>query len=165
MRRTYLFKLYRSRKNRHLHALIDIASNVYNHLLALQRTFYRIHKKYVSLYRLHKHLTKLKSKQRFSHWNQLGSQASQEVVERLDKGYKRFFEALKKKSKRNICPPRFKSRVKYRSFTLKQAGYKLLSDNRIRIGKRIYKFFNSREIEGEIKTLTIKRDSLGDLYP
>ncbi|MGK0289556.1 MAG: putative transposase [bacterium] len=50
------------------------------------------------------------------------------------------------------------------SFTLKQSGYKLLDGNKIRIGKKVFKFFKSRKIEGEIKTVTIKRDTLGNFY-
>ena len=34
----------------------------------------------------------------------------------------------------------------------------------IKIGKRIYKFWKSREIEGKIKTITIKRNPLGELF-
>lgn len=34
----------------------------------------------------------------------------------------------------------------------------------IKLGKKNYKFFKSRDIEGEIKTVTIKRDALGDVY-
>lgn len=75
-----------------------------------------------------------------------------------------FFEAIKKKLKRKICPPRFKPTRKYKSFILKQAGNKLLDLGHIRIGKNIYKFFNSLDIDGEIKTLTIKRDMLGDIH-
>ncbi len=164
MKRTYVFKLYRSKKNKKLHRLIEIASSVYNHLLALQKCFYRFYKSYIPLYRLQKHLTKLKQFQRFCHWNQLGSQALQEIAERIDKGYKRFFDALRKKREWKVCPPRFKPARKYKSFTLKQAGYKLFEDHCIRIGKEKYKFFKSRTIQGEIKTLTIKRDSLGDIY-
>jgi putative transposase len=54
--------------------------------------------------------------------------------------------------------------VKYKSFTLKQAGYKLLDDNTVLIGKRKYKFFKSRDIDGKIKTVTIKRDTLNNIY-
>ncbi len=53
---------------------------------------------------------------------------------------------------------------KYKSFTLKQAGYKFLSGNRIKIGKQIFKFSLSQKIEGEIKTLTVKRNNLGELF-
>ena len=80
----------------------------------------------------------------------------------LDKGYKVFFRNRKHGTKSS--PPSFKKAKKYKSFTLKQAGYKLYPDNRIKIGSRIYKYHKSREIEGKVKTLTVKRDSLGDLY-
>ena len=53
--------------------------------------------------------------------------------------------------------------MKYQSFNLKQGGSPT-TGNRITIGKQQYRFFNSREIEGNIKTLTIKRDALGDFH-
>ena len=57
----------------------------------------------------------------------------------------------------------------YRSFTLKQAGWKLLDSvdkryGRIQIGKREYKFVQHRQINGVIKTVTVKRDSAGRLW-
>ena len=60
--------------------------------------------------------------------------------------------------------PRFKKRKYYKSFTLKQAGWKLLQENYIRIGKRIYRYFKSREVLGNPKRCTIKRDSAGDVW-
>ena len=78
--------------------------------------------------------------------------------------YKLFFDSIKANAKRKVAPPTFKKRIKYRCFTLKQAGYKLLDKNKIKIGKRIFKYHKSREIEGSIKTLTVKRDPLGDIY-
>jgi putative transposase len=106
---------------------------------------------------------------KYAHWNQLGSQAIQDVVERIDRAYTLFFSNIKAGRRltgrrRKASPPHFKKRIKYKSFTLKQAGYKLLQGNYIRIGKRIYRYFKPRDIEGNPKTLTIKRDALGDLY-
>ena len=46
-----------------------------------------------------------------------------------------------------------------------QAGYKFLGGNRIKIGTRIFQYWNSREIEGTIKTVTVKRTPLGELFP
>ena len=60
--------------------------------------------------------------------------------------------------------PRFKARRKYKSFTLLQAGWKILPGNRIKIGKCIYRHFNSRDIHGNLKRCTIKRDAIGDVY-
>ena len=36
--------------------------------------------------------------------------------------------------------------------------------NRVKIGSRVYQFWKSREIEGTVKTLTIKRTPLGELF-
>ena len=60
--------------------------------------------------------------------------------------------------------PRFKPRRKYKSFTLLQAGWKLLPGNRIKMGKHIYQYFQSRDIEGTPNRCTIKRDAVGDIY-
>ena len=53
---------------------------------------------------------------------------------------------------------------KYKSYTLKQAGWKLLEGNAVQIGTQKYRYFKSRTIEGVVKTVTIKRDALGDIY-
>jgi len=105
-----------------------------------------------------KHIAKLRK--RIKYWQQVGSQACQEICQRIDKAYKLFF----KQFKRGTRPPSFKKTRKYKSFTLKQAGYKFLSGNKIRIGNRVYKFSKSREIKGKIKTLTVKRNNLGELF-
>ena len=55
-------------------------------------------------------------------------------------------------------------KFRYKSFTLKQTGYKLLDGNELVICGQKYKYFKSREIEGKIKTLTVKRDSVNDLW-
>ena len=47
---------------------------------------------------------------------------------------------------------------------MKQVGYWLLEENKIVIMGNTYKYSKSRDIEGKIKTLTVKRDSLGDIY-
>lgn len=162
MIRTYSFKLYSSKKNRKLHKQIDIAALVYNHCIALHRRYYRLFKKSLNANRLKKHLTKLKRLPKFSYMLEIGSQSVQDVVERIDRAYRLFFNNLK--SKIRTAPPSFKKVSKYKSFTLKQAGYKFLDGNKLKIGKTIYKYLKSREIEGRVKTLTVKRDALGDIY-
>ncbi len=118
--------------------------------------------KSLHVYKLQRHITKLKKRQRYSFWKQLGSQAIHDITFRIDKGYKLFFRNLKHGVK--TAPPSFKKRVRYKSFTLSQCGWKLLDGNRIKLGKRFFRFYKSREIEGRIKTVTIKRDPIGDLY-
>ena len=155
--KTYQFKLYNSKRNKHIFSQIEFASEIYNHCIALGRRYYKLYGKYLSANRIKVHITKLKNLPKFSQWRNLNSQAIQDVVERIDRGYKLFFD------KHNKRPPKFKSRKVYKSFTLKQTGYGFYG-NQIRIGHFHYKFFKSREIEGKVKTVTVKRDSLGDVY-
>jgi len=97
------------------------------------------------------------------HWQQLGSQACQDVVERMDKDYQRFF-AYGKHGRASVGRPSFKKIAKYKSYTLKQTAWKLLGANKLRLHNHTYKFVKHREINGDIKTVTVKRDSLNRLW-
>ena len=55
---------------------------------------------------------------------EVGSQVLQDVIERLDKAYKAFFRRVKHGNGK-VGFPRFRSRDRYDSFTLKQTGWKL----------------------------------------
>lgn len=161
--RTFVFKMYRAARNRKLHKRIGIACDIYNHCIALHRRYYRMFGKYLNMYRLQAHLAKLKKRKRHAYWNGLGSQAIQNVTERIDRAYKLFFANLRRGVR--TAPPSFKKKRKYRSFTLKQkAGWKIGDGNTIVIDKQEYRYHKSREIEGTVKTVTVKRDALGDLY-
>jgi len=160
--RTYCFKLYKSKRNTKLHRQINAAGLIYNHCIALHKRYYRLFKKQLNSNKLKVHLTKIKKLTRFSYIKEIGSQAVQDIAERIDRAYKLFFENLKRKVR--TAPPSFKKVAKYKSLTLKQAGYKFLDGNRLRIKDTVFKYFKSRCFEGKIKTLTIKRDSLGDVY-
>lgn len=159
---TYYFKAYNSKKNKHLHNLINLACLIYNHCIALHKRYYRRYKKYLNIYHLQRHLTKLKKTSKFSHFKLLDAQAIQDITQRIDRAYKLFFKNRKKKKR--WSPPSFKKVKKYKSFTLKQANYKVLEDNYLEIDDIVYRYFKSRDIIGKIKTLTIKRNSLGDIY-
>jgi putative transposase len=159
--RTYKFKLYRSKKNRYLHQQIDLAGLIYNHCIALHRRYYRLTGKSLNQYDLMRHLTKLKKLPRYAHWKLVGSQAIQDIVQRIERAYKLFFGNLKRKVK--TAPPAFRKVKQYRSFTLKQAGWKLLDSNRVYIQGQVYKYSKSRDIPANVKTATVKRDTLGNL--
>jgi putative transposase len=127
-----------------------------------------MYKKHLSYFKLKAHLAKLKRLPKYAWWTQLRAQVIQNIAERIDKGYQRFFQNLKDrkagKTTQRIGPPGFRKIAKAKSFTMTQDGWKLFEDNRIQIHGTIYKFAKSREIEGTIKTVTIKRDALGELY-
>ncbi|NET07135.1 MAG: transposase [Symploca sp. SIO2B6] len=152
------FKLYAHKRNRYLKRSINAAGVIYNHAIALHKRYYRIWGQHLSCGKLQKHLAKLRKRNQF--WQLVGSQAVQDICQRIEKGYQRFFKHHKKGAR----PPNFKKVKKYKSLTLKQAGYKFLGGNRLKIGKRVYQFWKSRPIEGIVKTLTIKRTPLGELF-
>ena len=160
--KTYCFKLYQSKRNRKLHKQINAAGLIYNHCIAIHKRYWKLYHKSLNIYVLQKHLTKLKKIPKFSYMKEIGSQAVQDITQRIDRAYKLFFRNLKHNVR--TAPPSFKKIRKYKSFTLKQAGWKLLENNTIRFGKQNYRYFKSREIQGEVKTITIKRDTLGDIY-
>ena len=154
--------MYSNHTNRELQQTIDSHAEVWNHFVSLCRRYHAIYGKYPGKKALMRYLTKLKRLPRFSHWNLLPSQSLQDVIDRLDKAYSKLFTD-RTNSKRS-GRPRFKRRKLYKSYTLKQAGWKLLQNNYIRIGKRIYRYFKSREVLGNPKRCTIKRDSVGDVW-
>ncbi len=156
--KTLKFKLYNHKRNRYLKRSINAAGVIYNHCIALHRRYYQMWGKHLSCAKLQSHIAKLRNRNPF--WQSVGSQAVQDICQRIEKAYQLFF----KHNKKGVRPPGFKKVKKYKSFTLKQAGYKFLGGNRVKIGNKVYQFWKSREIEGKVKTLTIKRTALGELF-
>ena len=169
--RTYKDKLQNHKRNRHLQTETRIISEVSNHFVALMLRHYRLFGdcegyKRASYNRLSEHLTKLKKLEKYAHWHIPYSWALQECLRRLDRGYTNFFEGRAKR------PPQFKGWRKYRSMTFNGNQVKIevleKSDGclvaKIRINGRWYRFWYSREIRGNIKRVTLKRDPLGDWY-
>ncbi|NJK27350.1 MAG: transposase [Coleofasciculaceae cyanobacterium SM2_3_26] len=156
--KTLKFKLYNHKRNRHLKRQINAAGVIYNHCIALHRRYYRMFKKHLSCTKLQSHIAKLRKRNPF--WQTVGSQSVQDICQRIEKAYQLFF----KHHKKGVRPPGFKKVRKYKSFTLKQAGYKFLGENRVKIGDRVYRFWKSQELEGVIKTVTVKRTPLGELF-
>ena len=156
--KTLKFKLYQHKRNRYLKRTINAAGIIYNHCIALHKRYYRMFKKHLNCAKLQAHIAKLRKRKTF--WQQVGSQAVQDICQRIEKAYQLFF----KHHGKGVRPPNFKKVKRYKSFTLKQAGYKFLGGNRIQIGKRVFQFWKSREIEGTVKTVTVKRTPLGELF-
>jgi putative transposase len=156
--KTLKFKLYSHKRNRYLKQSINAAGVIYNHCIALHKRFYRRWGKHLACAKLQSHIAKLRKRNSF--WQKVGSQAVQDICQRIEKAYQLFF----KHHQKGVRPPGFKKVRKYKSFTLKQAGYKFLGGNRVKIGQRVYQYWNSREIEGRVKTVSIKRTPLGELF-
>ena len=155
--KTYKYKLYNRDALKYLDSILVVSSRIYNHCIALHRKYYALYHKLLNKYDLQKHLTKLKKQ--YLEWNNVPSQAIQDITDRIDRSYRLFYSNLKKGIKTN--PPHFQKSSKYKSFTTKQAGYKFFEDNKIRIGEKIFPYWKSRSFNGKVKTLTVKRKSSG----
>ena len=152
----YKYKLYRSKQFKHLDAMLREAAWVWNHALALQKRYYRMY---------HKYNDNVRFQHKWICWygksSRLHSQTVQEILERLDASYQRFFKHIQQR------PPKFKKADWFTSFRFKQGGYSLngnvLTINKI---KKHYKFSLSRPYVGvgRIKTVTVKRSPLGEYY-
>ena len=154
---TYEYKLYSSRRNKKLNNMINLSALIWNHCIALHKRFYKLYHKHLNCNKLKKHLTKIKRFKKYVYMNELDAQSIQNVAERIEISYQRFF-------KKQSGIPKFKKVKKYKSFTLKQSGYKFLDETTVLIKKQKYKFHKNQKLEGDIKTVTVKRNALGDIY-
>lgn len=150
---SYKYKLYRTNKTKFLDRMLREACFVWNHALALQKRYYCLYHKYIGIGKMKAHFAKR------IHRNLLHSQTTQEILERLDTAYQRFFKRLAKR------PPKFRKAKDFSSFLFRQGGYSLngnvLTVNNI---KKRFKFSLSRPYDGKVKTLTIKRSHLGEFF-
>jgi putative transposase len=90
------------------------------------------------------------------------SQVLQDVLRRLDKSFKAFFRRVK--AGEDPGYPRFKGQGWYKSFAYPQAGFKF-EGSKLTLSKiGPIRIFKHREVEGKIKTCTIKKDKLGHWY-
>ena len=62
MIKTYKYKLYKTKRLKHLHRLINISAGIYNHCIALHKRYYRLYGKTLNKYVLQKHITKVNGK-------------------------------------------------------------------------------------------------------
>jgi putative transposase len=78
------------------------------------------------------------------------SQVLQDVIKRIDRSFQNFFNGF--------GYPRFQGRNRYNTFTFPQSGFEIngMELNLSKIGN--IRIFQHREIEGRIKTCTIKKD-------
>lgn len=88
----------------------------------------------------------------------------QDVLRRLKKAFDNFFRRCMECAKEKGYP-RFKGKGRYRSFTYPESGFKL-EGSRLTLSKITgsIRVFRHREIEGKVKTCTIKKDGTGAWY-
>jgi putative transposase len=133
-----------------------LCQKLYNAALQQRIICYRERRETLSFFDQQNQLPELRRE--FPEYKSIGSQVLCDVVERLDKAYKDFFRRVNNRSGK-VGFPRFRSRDRYDSFTIRQAGWKL--DGKYLTIRNVgrFKLRLSRPIQGEIKTITIRRQS------
>ena len=151
---TYKYRLYKTKKTRSINAMLRECAYVWNRALALQRRYYKLYKKYIPYVRMAKHFTKRYNR------NLIHSQTLQEILERQDAAFQRFFKHLSKR------PPKFRRSEDFTTLVFKGKGGYCLKDNTFKINRlnKTYKFSLSRPYEGNVKTLSVKRTPMGEYY-
>ena len=115
--RTYKYKMQHHKRNRHIESdLKSACACLGTTLLRCGRRHFKIYGKCEdykrpSYSRLSRHLTKLKQLEKYTSWRIAYSWCVQNVLKRIEFGYKKFFKGDAKR------PPKFKGRVKYASQT------------------------------------------------
>ncbi len=148
----YKYKLYKTKRTKHIGNMLKEAAFTWNKALALQKRYYSLYGKYVNKYRLQKWFDK-RIKRHY-----LGSQVRQEIIERLDTAYNRFFKKVAQR------PPKFKKSADFVSIVYKQVGYKINGNELILNKKFRFKFSKSRDFEGTIKRIIVKRSRVNEYY-
>jgi putative transposase len=161
MRLTYKYRLNPTSAQRtSLERVLELCRWVYNDTLALRKNTYEQEGKSLSLYDTAAFLTQWKAAKPVL--KEVHSQVLQNVQERVDLAFKAFFRRVKAGEEPGY--PRFKGKGLYDSFTFPQSGFKLVGD-KLRISKvGDVSIKLHRPICAEIKTLTIRRDSVGNWY-
>ena len=157
MRFAYKYRLYPNRAQVHfLENQLHEACDLYNAALQERRDAWKICRKSINYYDQANQLKSLRDEVLIGLAN---FSCCQDVLRRLDKTFQAFFARVRRGEKPGF--PRFRSFRRYDSITFPSYGdgCRLLDDGKLRIqGVGLIKVKLYRPVEGEIKTVTIKRD-------
>ena len=158
LKKTFRYRLYpTSKQKKALQASLDACRWAYNQTIEIRNKMWEEEKKSLSLYDTSNFLVQWK-KDKPSLMDAF-SQCLQNAQLRVDLAFKAFFRRVKAGEKPGY--PRFRGFDRYDSFTFPQSGFGFVG-NRLRLSKiGSVKIRKHRNIEGTIKTLTIRRTPTG----
>lgn len=161
MRRTLRFKAKLSRGcARRADRQLWLLRELYNAALEERREHWERAGQSVSFYAQSKQLPGLKKVR--PEYADLDAQMVQECLKRLDRAFQSFFRRVQNGERPGY--PRFKGRSRFNSMTYRQQGWKLDGDRLTLRGIGTIRLRLSRPIEGTVKTVTLKRDRVGDWW-
>ena len=157
MLKTYKYRLYPTKKQiEKLEWTLETCRILYNSCLVDRNRHYKETGKGLS--RIDQQKILVSDKKNITYLTGIHSQVLQEVLFRVEKAYKSFFRRLKDK-KGKAGYPRFKNYGRYDSITYTQSGFEI-TDGKLALSKIGHvKLKQHREINGVIKTCTIKKET------
>lgn len=161
MRKAFLYRIFPSkRQEKLLRQTLDECSWLYNQLLEDRKLAWEETQKSLGVY--DQHTAILRYKREREGLKQVHSQVLQNVAVRLDLAFKAFFRRVKAGEEPGY--PRFRARARYDSITYPQSGFSV-NGHHLKLSKigNVHIALH-RQVEGEIKTLTIRRGSTGKWY-
>lgn len=162
MLKVYQYRLYPTRKQETtLKDTLEYCRYIYNETLAIRRNEWKENNKSLTLFETQKHLTQWKQTKPIL--NIIYSQVLQEVQVRVDLAFKAFFRRVKRGD--NPGYPRFKAYGRYNSISYTQNGFKIIKNDEILLSKiGNIKFKQHRKLEGKIKRVCVKRQTLNKWF-
>jgi putative transposase len=163
MRTAYKFRMYPTKQQESvLDVTLETCRHLWNDALADRKNQWEQSHKNTSYEDQAGILTQ--EKQRHKGLYSVHTHVLQDVLRRLKKAFDNFFRRVREHAKKKGYP-RFKGEGRYNSFTYPESGFKL-TGTRLTLSKipGTLRVFLHREIEGKIKTCTIKRDGTGRWY-
>ena len=169
---TYKFRIYPDKTQiNKIEYILDLSHRLYNAMLEQRKMAYELNKDFHEYLKVNYNtqsteLSELKNE--FPEYREIYSQVLQNVADRLDKAYDNFFRRIKerKNGKRiKVGFPRFKSRNSYKFITYTQSGFNIMDNTHLFLSKiGTIRMFKHREIKGNIKQLTIKKDKAENYF-
>jgi putative transposase len=161
--KSFQYRIYPTKKQeRLLNATLNECRWLYNHFLEQRKTAWEERHETIGLYDQHAQLPALK-RERVS-LQSVHSQVLQNVGVRIDLAFQAFFRRCKDGEQPGY--PRFRGRHRYDSFCFPQYGNGCkLEGNQLYLSKiGTVRVVLHREIEGEPKTVCVRRSSTGKWY-
>lgn len=154
--KTFKYRLYPTRKQAEtLQWTLDRCRELYNAAQQERREIYKYTGKGTNYNSQAAQLPEIKELR--EEYKNIHSQVLQDTLRRVDKAFAAFFRRVKNGEKPGY--PRYAGKYRYDSFTYPQAGFSLTHDNRLCLSKiGTIKVKLHREIQGTIKTCTVKRE-------
>jgi len=151
IQKNFKFRLYPIRKQeRRLEKCLDQACFLHNQLLDIHQQIYLGEKETLTQFDVNNLLKSFETPN-------LHSQVKQNIPKRINGAFNHFFRRVKN-GKEAKGFPRFKKRAFYKSITFSQYQQEMYNDRSYISKVGMIKIKKHREIEGQIKTLTIKKE-------